>query len=231
MNKFKNLREQMIEHQLIARGLRDQTVLNAVGAVQREEFIPSDLVEFAYSDSPLPIAASQTISQPYIVALMTAALELKPDERVLEVGTGSGYAAAVLSEIAKEVYTIERHKILANTARKRLERLNYKNILVFYGDGTLGLPEHAPFDAIVVTAGGPDVPETLKRQMAIGGRLVIPVGAFLHVQQLLRIRRISEDEYKEEDLGGVCFVPLIGVAGWEDEAEIRQADKRTEASL
>lgn len=231
MNKFKNLREQMIEHQLIARGLRDQTVLNAVGAVQREEFIPSDLVEFAYSDSPLPIATSQTISQPYIVALMTAALELKPDERVLEVGTGSGYAAAVLSEIAKEVYTIERHKILANTARKRLERLDYKNILVFYGDGTLGWPEYAPFDAIVVTAGGPYVPETLKRQMAIGGRLVIPVGAFLHVQQLLRIRRISEDEYKEEDLGGVRFVPLIGVAGWEDEAEIRQAVKRTEASL
>ncbi len=231
MNKFKNLREQMIEHQLIARGLRDQTVLNAVGAVQREEFIPSDLVEFAYSDSPLPIAASQTISQPYIVALMTAALELKPDERVLEVGTGSGYAAAVLSEIAKEVYTIERHKILANTARKRLERLDYKNILVLHGDGTLGWPEYAPFDAIVVTAGGPDVPETLKRQMAIGGRLVIPVGAFLHVQQLLRIRRISEDEYKEEDLGGVRFVPLIGVEGWEDEAEIRQADKRTEASL
>jgi protein-L-isoaspartate(D-aspartate) O-methyltransferase len=162
---------------------------------------------------------------------MTAALELKPDERVLEVGTGSGYAAAVLSEIAKEVYTIERHKILANTARKRLERLDYKNILVFYGDGTLGWPEYAPFDAIVVTAGGPDVPETLKRQMAIGGRLVIPVGAFLHVQQLLRIRRISEDEYKEEDLGGVRFVPLIGVAGWEDEAEIRQAVKRTEASL
>lgn len=231
MNKFKNLREQMIEHQLIARGLRDQTVLNAVGAVQREEFIPSDLVEFAYSDSPLPIATSQTISQPYIVALMTAALELKPDERVLEVGTGSGYAAAVLSEIAKEVYTIERHKILANTARKRLERLDYKNILVFYGDGTLGWPEYAPFDAIVVTAGGPYVPETLKRQMAIGGRLVIPVGAFLHVQQLLRIRRISEDEYKEEDLGDVRFVPLIGVAGWEDEAEIRQAVKRTEASL
>lgn len=231
MNKFKNLREQMIEHQLIARGLRDQTVLNAVGVVPREEFIPSDLVEFAYSDSPLPIATSQTISQPYIVALMTAALELKPDERVLEVGTGSGYAAAVLSEIAKEVYTIERHKILADTARKRIEELGYENIQVLYGDGTLGWPEYAPFDAIVVTAGGPYVPETLKRQMAIGGRLVIPVGAFLHVQQLLRIRRISEDEYKEEDLGGVRFVPLIGAAGWEDETEIRQAVKRSEASL
>ena len=231
MNKFEYLRKQMIDYQLVARGLRDQAVINAVDAVQREKFIPSDLVEFAYSDSPLPIAASQTISQPYIVALMTAALELKPDERVLEVGTGSGYAAAVLSEIAKEVYTIERHKILANTARKRLEELGYENIQVLYGDGTLGWPEHAPFDAIVVTAGGPDVPETLKRQMAIGGRLVIPVGAFLHVQQLLRIRRISEDEYKEEDLGGVRFVPLIGAAGWEDETEIRQAVKRTEASL
>jgi len=231
MNKFENLRKQMIEYQLIARGLRDQNVLNAVGAVQREEFIPTDLVEFAYSDSPLPIAASQTISQPYIVALMTAALELKPDERVLEVGTGSGYAAAVLAEIAKEVYTIERHKILANTARKRLEELGYKNIHVLHGDGTLGWPEHAPFDAIVVAAGGPDVPETLKRQMAIGGRLVIPVGAFLHAQQLLRIRRISEDEYKEEDLGSVRFVPLIGAAGWEDETAIRPAGKKTEASL
>ena len=231
MNKFENLRKQMIEHQLIARGLCDQTVLNAVGAVQREEFIPTDLVEFAYSDSPLPIAASQTISQPYIVALMTAALELEPDECVLEVGTGSGYGTAVLSEIVKEVYTIERHKILANTARKRLEWLGYKNIHVLYGDGTLGWPEHAPFDAIVVTAGAPDVPETLKLQMAIGGCLVIPVGAFLHVQQLLRIRRISEDEYKEEDLGSVRFVPLIGAAGWEDETAIQPAGKKTEANL
>ena len=231
MNKFKNLREQMIEHQLIARGLRDQTVLNAVGAVQREEFIPSDLVEFAYSDSPLPIAASQTISQPYIVALMTAALELKPDERVLEVGTGSGYAAAVLSKIAKEVYTIERHKILADTARKRLEELGYENIQVLYGDGTLGWPEHAPFDAIVVAAGGPNVPETLKQQMAIGGRLVIPVGTALYTQKLVRIRRISENEYKEEDLGSVRFVPLIGAAGWEDERAILPAVEKTEASL
>ena len=231
MNKFENLRKQMIEYQLIARGLRDQEVLNAVGAVQREEFIPADLVEFAYSDSPLPIAANQTISQPYIVALMTAALELRPDERVLEVGTGSGYAAAVLSKIAKKVYTIERHKILANTARKRFEELGYQNIHVLYGDGTLGWPEHAPFDAIVVTAGGPHVPEKLKQQMAIGGRLVIPVGAFLHTQQLLRIRRISENEYKEEDLGSVRFVPLIGAAGWEDEKAIRPAGEKSEASL
>jgi protein-L-isoaspartate(D-aspartate) O-methyltransferase len=231
MNKFEYLRKQMIDYQLVARGLRDQAVINAVDAVQREKFIPSDLVEFAYSDSPLPIAASQTISQPYIVALMTAALELKPDERVLEVGTGSGYAAAILSEIAKEVYTIERHKILANTARKRLEELGYENIQVLYGDGTLGWPEHAPFDAIVVAAGGPNVPETLKQQMAIGGRLVIPVGTALHTQKLVRIRRISENEYKEEDLGSVRFVPLIGAAGWEDERAILPAVAKTEASL
>jgi len=128
-------------------------------------------------------------------------------------------------------YTIERHKILADTARKRLEELGYENILVFYGDGTLGWPEYAPFDAIVVTAGGPDVPETLKRQMAIGGRLVIPVGTALYTQKLVRIRRISEDEYKEEDLGGVRFVPLIGAAGWEDERAILPAVEKTEASL
>jgi protein-L-isoaspartate(D-aspartate) O-methyltransferase len=162
---------------------------------------------------------------------MTAALELKSDERVLEVGTGSGYAAAVLSEIAKDVYTIERHKILVNTARKRFEELGYQNIHVLYGDGTLGWPEHAPFDAIVVTAGGPGVPETLKQQLAVGGRLVIPVGDFLHMQQLLRIRRVSEEEYKEEDLGSVRFVPLIGAAGWEDEKAIRPVGKKTEESL
>ena len=225
MNKFENLRGQMIDYQLAARGLRDQAVLNAVNAVPREEFVPTELVEFAYSDSPLPIAASQTISQPYIVALMTAALELKTDERVLEVGTGSGYAAAVLAEIAKEVYTIERHKILADTARAKLEELAYNNIRVLYGDGTLGWPEHAPFDAIVVAAGGPEVPEILKRQLAIGGRLVIPVGTSLRTQKLLRVRRISEHEFQQEDLGGVRFVPLIDAAGWEDEAGVIPAEE------
>jgi protein-L-isoaspartate(D-aspartate) O-methyltransferase len=221
----------MIDYQLAARGLHDQSVLDAVNAVPREEFVPTDLVEFAYRDSPLPIAASQTISQPYIVALMTAALELKPGERALEVGTGSGYAAAVLAEIATDVYTIERHKILADTARSRLEELGYRNIQVLYGDGTLGWPEHAPFDAIVVAAGGPDVPESLKKQLAIGGRLVIPVGSSIHTQTLLRVRRISENEYQEEDLGGVRFVPLIGAAGWEDEAATKPAVEKPEASL
>ncbi len=231
MNKFEKLRKQMIDYQLAARGLRDQTVLDAVNAVPREEFVPTELVEFAYSDSPLPIAASQTISQPYIVALMTAALELKTGERVLEVGTGSGYAAAVLAEIAKEVYTIERHKILVDTARGKLKELGYNNIRVLHGDGTLGWPEYAPFDAIVVAAGGPEVPETLKQQLAIGGRLVIPVGSTLRTQKLLRVRRISEHEYQQEDLGGVRFVPLIGAAGWEDETGVIPADRKAEASL
>ena len=231
MSKFEDLRKQMIDYQLAARGLRDQTVLNAVNAVPREEFVATELVEFAYSDSPLPIAASQTISQPYIVALMTAALELRPQDRALEVGTGSGYAAAVLAEIAQEVYTIERHKILADTARRKLSELGYSNIRVLHGDGTLGWPEHAPFDAIVVAAGGPVVPENLKQQLAIGGRLVIPVGSTLRTQKLLRVRRISEHEYQEEDLGGVRFVPLIGAAGWEDEAGVIPAGEKARANL
>ena len=217
MGKFEDLRRQMIDYQLAARGLRDKTVLAAVNAVPREQFVPTELVEFSYSDSALPIAASQTISQPYIVALMTAALELKPGDRVLEVGTGSGYAAAVLAEIAKEVFTVERHKILVETARRRLRELGYDNTHVLHGDGTLGWPEHAPFDAIVVAAGGPAVPANLKQQLAIGGRMVIPVGLDLQRQKLLRIRRTSRDEYLEEDLGSVRFVPLIGAAGWEDE--------------
>jgi len=217
MNDFVRLRQQMIDYQLLARGLYDQNVLDAVKAVPREEFVPIELVEFAYSDTPLPIAASQTISQPYIVALMTAALELKPGERVLEVGTGSGYAAAILAEIAERVYTIERHKILADTARDKLKELGYGNVEVLYGDGSLGWPDHAPFDAIVVAAGGPEVPEPLKQQLAIGGRLVIPVGTSLRTQKLTRVRRVTEHEYEQEDLGDVRFVPLIGAAGWEDE--------------
>ncbi len=231
MNKFNDLRQQMIDYQLVARGLHDQSVLDAISAVPREEFVATDLVEFAYSDSPLPIEASQTISQPYIVALMTAALELKPEDRVLEVGTGSGYAAAILGEIAQEVYTIERHKILVDTARKRLVELGYSNIQVLYGDGTLGWPEHAPYDAIVVTAGGPEIPKTLKEQLAIGGRLVIPVGSTLRTQKLIRLRRMSEHEFQEEDMGGVRFVPLIGAAGWEDEAGHKPAKENIVASL
>jgi protein-L-isoaspartate(D-aspartate) O-methyltransferase len=231
MGKFEDLRQQMIDHQLAARGLHDKNVLDAVKAVPREVFVPTDLVEFAYRDSPLPIEASQTISQPYIVALMTAALELKPDDRVLEVGTGSGYAAAVLAEICKEIYTIERHKILAVSARTRFADLGYNNIKVLHGDGTLGWPEYAPFDAIVVAAGGPEIPEPLRQQLAIGGRLVIPVGTSQHTQTLLRVHRISEDKFEQEDLGGVRFVPLIGAAGWEDETAIKPMVEKEAASL
>ena len=231
MNKFNQLRQHMIDDQLVARGLHGQAVLEAINAVPREEFVATDLVEFAYSDSPLPIEADQTISQPYIVALMTAALELQPEDRVLEVGTGSGYAAAILGEIAKEVFSIERHMILVDSARKRLKELGYRNIQILYGDGTLGWPEHAPYDAIVVTAGGPEVPKALKDQLAIGGRLVIPVGSTLRTQKLLRLRRISEHEYQEEDMGGVRFVPLIGAAGWEDKAGQKHAKEDIEASL
>lgn len=231
MGKFEDLRKQMIDYQLAARGMHDQKVLDAVMAVPREAFVPTELVEFAYRDSPLPIEASQTISQPYIVALMTAALDLKPGDRVLEVGTGSGYAAAVLAEICKEVYTIERHRILADSARTRLADLGYENIKVLHGDGTLGWPEHAPFDAIVVAAGGPEIPEALQQQLAIGGRLVIPVGTSLHTQTLLRVRRTGADEFEKEDLGVVRFVPLIGAAGWEDETAVKPAGETQAATL
>ncbi|MEE4144587.1 MAG: protein-L-isoaspartate(D-aspartate) O-methyltransferase, partial [Halieaceae bacterium] len=231
MTDFNQLRQRMIDYQLLARGLHDQTVLDAINAVPREEFVPTELVEFAYSDTPLPIAASQTISQPYIVALMTAALELKPTDRVLEVGTGSGYAAAILAEIAAQVYTIERHKILADSARNKLEELGYDNIRVLHADGSLGWSEHAPFDAIVVAAGGPEVPEPLKQQLAVGGRLVIPVGTSLRTQTLFRVRRISEHAYQQEDLGGVRFVPLIGAAGWEDETGRIPEEKTAVPSL
>jgi protein-L-isoaspartate(D-aspartate) O-methyltransferase len=162
---------------------------------------------------------------------MTAALELAPEDHVLEIGTGSGYAAAVLAEIVSQVYSIERHKILATSARRKLEKLGYKNINILHADGTLGWPEHAPFDAIIVTAGGPNVPVTLKEQLAIGGRLVIPVGSSLHNQKLLRVRRISKDEYHEEDLGDVRFVPLIGAAGWKDDRKTEKPEQETEQSL
>ncbi len=221
----------MIKYQLAARGLRDNKVLDAVNAVPREKFVPPELVEFAYSDSPLPIAASQTISQPYIVALMTAALELTPTDRVLEIGTGSGYAAAILAELADQVYSIERHKILADTARTRLADLGYGNIHVLHADGTQGWPEFAPFDAIVVAAGGTEIPELLKQQLATGGRMVIPVGPNWRSQKLLRLRRIDEHQYEQEELGDVRFVPLLGsVEGDKETTDIATA-RQTESHL
>ena len=208
-------RKQMVERQMAARGIRDEAVLAAMAAVPRHAFVPGDLGEYAYADTPLPIGASQTISQPYMVAMMAQALQLEPDDRVLEIGTGSGYAAAVLAEIAGDVYTIERHKTLAESARKTLRALGYDDVHVRHGDGSLGWPEHAPYDAIVVAAGGPSVPAPLKEQLAIGGRLVIPVGPAPRTQKLVRLVRRSEDEYAEEDLGHVRFVPLVGEAGWQ----------------
>jgi protein-L-isoaspartate(D-aspartate) O-methyltransferase len=207
-------RREMIEHQIVARGVRSRVVLDAMGKVRREGFVPSYLGEFAYDDTALPIEEEQTISQPFIVAYMVEALDLEGFERVLEIGTGSGYAAAVLAEIAREVYTIERHPSLARTAQARLAREGYENVQVRCGDGTLGWPEQAPFDAIVVAAGGPEVPEALREQLVIGGRLVIPVGTTVGLQSLMKITRLGETEYRSEDLGGVRFVPLVGEQGW-----------------
>ena len=193
-------RLRMVREQVESRGVRDAAVLRAMTEVPREAFVPEDQAEFAYRDTPLPIAEDQTISQPYIVALMAAALELEPDDRVLEIGTGSGYAAGVLSRIAAEVYTVERHAALAEGARRALEALGYENVHVLHGDGTLGWADHAPYDGIVVAAGGPDVPEPLVDQLAVGGRLVIPVGPMPRLQELVRVTRVSPTEIARESL-------------------------------
>jgi len=204
----------MVEKQIAERGVKNKAVLDAMRAVPREMFVPEAAVEFAYEDGPLDIEAGQTISQPYVVALMAAALELSPRDRVLEIGAGSGYAAAVLSRVAAEVYAVERHAVLVDLARRRMKDLGYDNVHIFQGDGTLGCPEHAPYDAIVVSAGGPSVPDALRAQLVIGGRLVIPVGATPPEQELVCVTRTGEHEYGQEDLGSVRFVPLIGVHGW-----------------
>jgi len=179
--------------------------------------VPDSLKEFAYDDSPLPIAEGQTISQPYMVALMMEAAELDRGGRVLEIGTGSGYSAAVLAEMGCEVFTMDRHAALVQSAAERLRRLGYGNFHLRCGDGTLGWPDEAPFDAIIVTAGGPEIPDTLSRQLKIGGRLVIPVGREERYQTLIVRRRTGEDRFEDEDLGSVAFVPLIGAHGWKEE--------------
>ena len=211
---FARLRDEMVEKAIFRRGVRSELVLNAMRAVPREAFLPDQLREFAYQDSPLPIEESQTISQPYIVAFMTEALALQGGERILEIGAGSGYAAAVLSRIAGEVYTVERIGQLAEKAASTLADLGYHNVHVRHEDGTKGWPEHAPYDGIVVAAGGPEIPESLKEQLKIGGRLVIPIGRDPRVQELVRVTRISENRYDREDLADVRFVPLIGEEGW-----------------
>lgn len=216
MDRYKNQRIRMVDSQLRSRGIRDPRVLKAMETVPRHLFVDEGLRDQAYSDGPLPIGENQTISQPYIVALMTEALELTGRDKVLEIGTGSGYQAAVLAEIAERVLSIERIAFLATRARKLIESLNYFNVAIRVGDGTLGWQDEAPFDAILVAAGSPEIPKTLIEQLAVGGRLVIPVGD-RNSQQLIRITRQSEDvkDLKKEDLGGCRFVNLIGEYGWQ----------------
>ena len=215
---FAAARAEMVKLQIEDRGIRDQRVLEAMRSVPREAFVPERWRASAYEDSPLPIAAEQTISQPYIVAYMTEALDLEGGEKVLEIGAGSGYAAAVLAHMASQVYTVERIGELAEQARTTLQALGYDQVVVVEGDGSQGLPAHAPYDAIIVAAGAPAVPESLKTQLKLGGRLVIPVGQQPDEQELLRITRTSETEYEIEPIAGVRFVPLIGEEGWQGPA-------------
>ncbi len=207
-------RNSMIENQIAGRGVRDPLVLEAMRKVPRERFVATGLSGFAYEDTPLPIGEKQTISQPYIVARMIEAAEVKPGDRVLEVGTGTGYAAAVVSRFAGRVHTIERYRSLSDEARRHFNELGYSNIEVRAGDGTMGWPEAAPFDAILVAAASPEIPQPLKDQLVVGGRLVIPVGEA--GQSLLKITRRSDDDFLEENLGPVRFVPLIGERGWRE---------------
>jgi len=216
---FQKRRIDMVDRYIAHRGVRSALVLSAMREVPREAFLPEDMGEFAYDDAPLPIAEGQTISQPYIVAMMTEALDLLGGERVLEIGTGSGYAAAVLSRIARDVYTVERIGQLAEKSAATLARLGYGNVHVLHADGTRGWPDHAPYDAIIVAAGGPEVPESLKAQLKIGGRLVIPVGADRRLQELVRVVRVSEHEYTTEELADVRFVPLVGAEGWSPQGQ------------
>jgi protein-L-isoaspartate(D-aspartate) O-methyltransferase len=209
-----NTAHTMADQQLRRRGIADARVLAAMSAVPRDLFVEPEDTAAAYEDRPLRIGSGQTISQPYVVAWMAEALKLGPRDAVLEIGTGSGYAAAVLAKLAMRVDTIERHQALCDSARERLHRLGITNVEVRCGDGTLGLPEHAPFAAIVAAAAGPAVPRTLIDQLAVGGRLVMPVGT-QDRQQLVRVTRTSPTEIWQESLGAVQFVPLIGEGGWQ----------------
>ena len=202
-------RRRMVDRDIRERGITDERVLEAMASVPRERFVPDELADAAYDDRPLPIGEGQTISQPYVVAAMAEAAEVTSASRVLEIGTGSGYGAAVLGRIAAEVWSIERHAALAETAAARLAALAPGTVHVVCGDGTLGLPEQAPFDAVVVTAAAGAVPETLVEQLVDGGRLIMPVGPVSGGQRLLRMRRTG-DAVAEDDLGAVRFVPLIG---------------------
>ena len=196
-------------NELERQGIDNPDVLDAIASVPREEFVPPESRKLAYENRPLPIGKRQTISQPLVVALMTAALELNRSDRVLEIGTGSGYAAAILSCVAGEVDTIERHQILAELARERLKSLGYANVHVRHDNGCRGWPEHAPYDAIVATAAAREIPTALREQLKVGGRLVLPVELGFFDQQLQRIRKLGTDSFATEHLGGVRFVPLV----------------------
>jgi protein-L-isoaspartate(D-aspartate) O-methyltransferase len=209
--EFSDARERMVREQIESRGVRDARVLAAMRKVERHRFVPEALQHWAYADQPLPIGHGQTISQPYIVAFMTESLELKPSDRVLEIGTGSGYQAAILAELCREVYSIEIVEPLSKEASERLEKQAYKNLKLRVGNGYRGWPEAAPFDAIMVTAAPPSIPQALLDQLAVGGRLLVPVGRLF--QELVRVRRTPKGMV-QEDLLPVRFVPMVG----EDEA-------------
>jgi len=214
ISEFAAARLAMVERQIAGRGIRNPRLLEAMRSIPRELFVPEALRELAYQDSPLPIEAEQTISQPYIVALMIEAAEVKPGDRVLEVGAGSGYAAAVIGEIAGEVIAIEWHEELARLAAERMQRLAYAHVRIVHADGSRGWPDAAPFDAILGAASGSHVPDILIDQLAIGGRLVMPVGEPHAIQRLIKVTRTGEDRVRREDLGAVRFVPLVGEYGW-----------------
>jgi protein-L-isoaspartate(D-aspartate) O-methyltransferase len=209
-------RERMVATQLRDRGIRSAAVLEAMASVPREAFVERGFEDAAYDDTALPIAEGQTVSQPYIVALMAEAAELAPGDEVLEIGAGSGYAAAVLGRLAAHVTAVERHAALADSARRRLAALGVGNVDIVVGDGTLGWPQGGRFDAILVAAGGPEVPPALKAQLADGGRLVMPVGEPRH-QRLVKLRRRGQDDFEQDVIADVAFVPLVGAQGWPDE--------------
>lgn len=213
-NDFARQRERMVQEQIAARGITDPALLNAFRQVPREHFVSPPYLKYAYRDGPIPLPGRQTISQPYVVALMISLMQLRETDRVLEIGTGSGYAAAVMSRMVAMVYTVERHERLVAYARQRLADLGYDNVVVHHGDGTLGWPEHAPYDGIVVAAGGPRVPPSLRRQLALNGRLVIPVGK-RSGQMLVVVERTGEESFRQKKVSPVRFVPLVGEEGWQ----------------
>lgn len=215
MNQYQSKRQLMVETQIIRRGVKDRRVINAMLKVPRHLFVDEALWPEAYEDHPLPIGEKQTISQPFIVALMSELLQFTGKEKVLEIGTGSGYQCAVLAELADQVFTIERIPAIAKRARKIFDQLKYSNVMVHIGDGTLGWKEHGPYDGIIVTAAAPGPPKTLIEQLATGGRLVIPIGDEF-TQDLIVFTRGKENDYAEENYGGCRFVKLIGAQGWRE---------------